>query len=76
MSLFSQPGSQYDFSKIDIRQLKDRARELEQLQRVMKKKVTPNMIDTVKKHEVGPKKMLDVVLKDKEKIEQMIEELD
>ncbi|KAI0245416.1 nife hydrogenase-like protein [Lactifluus subvellereus] len=70
------PGSQYDFSKIDIRQLKDRARELEQLQRVMKKKVTPNMIDTVEKREVGPKKMLGAVLKDKEKIEQTIEELD
>ncbi|KAI0249412.1 hypothetical protein BJV78DRAFT_1155766, partial [Lactifluus subvellereus] len=68
--------SQYDFSKIDIRQLKDRARELEQLQRVMKKKVTPNMIDTVEKREVGPKKMLGAVLKDKEKIEQTIEELD
>ncbi|KAI0245037.1 respiratory-chain NADH dehydrogenase [Lactifluus subvellereus] len=47
-----QPGSQYDFSKIDIRQLKDHAWELEQLQQVMKKKVTPNMIDTVEKHKL------------------------
>jgi hypothetical protein len=48
-SLFGQPGSQYDFSKIDIGQLKDRARELEEQQRSMKKKVNPkvmNMIDT------------------------------
>jgi hypothetical protein len=48
-SLFGQPGSQYDFSKIDIGQLKDRARELEEQQRGMKKKVNPkvmNMIDT------------------------------
>ena len=48
-SLFSQAGSQYDFSKLDISQLKDRARELEQQQRGMKKKVNPkvmNMIDT------------------------------
>jgi hypothetical protein len=49
MSLFGQPGSQYDFSKIDVAQLKDRARELEEHQRGMKKKVNPkvmNMIDT------------------------------
>jgi hypothetical protein len=48
-SLFGQAGSQYDFSKLDIGQLKDRARELEQQQRGMKKKVNPkvmNMIDT------------------------------
>jgi len=48
-SLFGQAGSQYDFSKVDIGQLKDRARELEEQQRGMKKKVNPkvmNMIDT------------------------------
>jgi hypothetical protein len=48
-SLFGQPGSQYDFSKIDIAQLKDRTRDLEEQQRGMKKKVNPkamNMIDT------------------------------
>jgi len=47
--LFGQAGSQYDFSKVDIGQLKDRARELEEQQRGMKKKVNPkvmNMIDT------------------------------
>jgi hypothetical protein len=49
MSLFGQQGSQYDFSKVDIAQLKDRARELEEQQRGMKKKVNTkvmNMIDT------------------------------
>jgi structural maintenance of chromosome 2 len=99
MSLFGQPGSQYDFSKIDVAQLKDRARELEEQQRGMKKKVNPkvmNMIDTwvlfpcptlrapntnslfssVEKREASLKKMLGTVLKDKEKIEQTIEELD
>ena len=48
-SLFGQAGSQYDFSKLDVGQLKDRARELEGQQRGMKKKVNPkvmNMIDT------------------------------
>ena len=48
-SLFGQAGSQYDFSKVDVGQLKDRARELEEQQRGMKKKVNPkvmNMIDT------------------------------
>ncbi|KAH9968264.1 hypothetical protein BC827DRAFT_1263973 [Russula dissimulans] len=66
--LFGQAGSQYDFSKVDIGQLKDRARELEEQRRGMKKKVNPkvvNMIDTVEKREAGLKK-----------IEQTIEELD
>ena len=48
-SLFGQLGSQYDFSKLDIAQLKDRTRDLEEQQRGMKKKVNPkamNMIDT------------------------------
>ncbi|KAH9979381.1 condensin complex subunit SMC2 [Lactifluus volemus] len=77
--LFDQSGSQYDFSKIDIAQMKDRARELEEQQRGMKKKVNPkvmNMIDTVEKREASLQKMLGTVLKDKEKIEQTIEELD
>jgi len=77
--LFGQPGSQYDFSKVDIAQLKDRTRDLEEQQRGMKKKVNPkamNMIDTVEKREASLKKMLGTVLKDKEKIEQTIEELD
>ncbi|KAI9507224.1 condensin complex subunit SMC2 [Russula earlei] len=77
--LFGQAGSQYDFSKVDFGQLKDRARELEEQQRGMKKKVNPkvmNMIDTVEKREASLKKMLGTVLKDKEKIEQTIEELD
>lgn len=93
--MFGQPGSQYDFSKIDIAQLKDRTRDLEEQQRGMKKKVNPkamNMIDTcvlrsipyniithcfsVEKREASLKKMLGTVLKDKEKIEQTIEELD
>ncbi|KAH9009648.1 condensin subunit, partial [Lactarius pseudohatsudake] len=68
--LFGQPGSQYDFSKLDIAQLKDRTRDLEEQHGAM------NMIDTVEKREASLKKMLGTVLKDKEKIEQTIEELD
>ncbi|KAH9957615.1 P-loop containing nucleoside triphosphate hydrolase protein [Russula dissimulans] len=77
--LFGQAGSQYDFSKVDIGQLKDGARELQEQQRGMKKKVNPkvmNMIDIVEKREASLKKMLGTVLKNKEKIEQTIEELD
>jgi len=46
-SLFGQAGSQYDFSKVDIGQLKDRARELEGQQRGMKKKVNPKVMNTI-----------------------------
>jgi structural maintenance of chromosome 2 len=35
--LFGQAGSQYDFSGLDIGQLKNRARQLEEQQRGMKK---------------------------------------
>ncbi|KAI0919976.1 hypothetical protein AcV5_001907 [Taiwanofungus camphoratus] len=77
--LFGKPGSPYDFSGADVGLLKEKARELETQQKGMKKKVNPkviNMIDTVEKKEASLKKMLGTVLKDKEKIEQTIEELD
>ena len=97
--LFGQKGTPYDFAVIDIVQLKERARELEDMQKGMKKKVNPkviNMLDryfarrslhklvatladdmiSVEKKEVALKKMLSTVLKDKEKIEETIEELD
>ncbi|KAH8105378.1 condensin complex subunit SMC2 [Cristinia sonorae] len=76
---FGKPGSQFDFASVDIGRLKDKARELEAQQKGMKKKINPkvmNMIDSVEKKEAGLKKMLATVLKDKEKIEQTIEELD
>ncbi|KZT03117.1 condensin complex subunit SMC2 [Laetiporus sulphureus 93-53] len=76
---FGKPGSQYDFAAVDINRLKEKARDLEAQQKGMKKKVNPkviNMIDTVEKKEASLKKMLATVLKDKEKIEQTIEELD
>jgi len=46
---FGKEGSIYDWSKVDIPQAKERARELEELQKGMKKKINPkvlNMIDT------------------------------
>ncbi|EMD35993.1 hypothetical protein CERSUDRAFT_156737 [Gelatoporia subvermispora B] len=76
---FGQAGSQYDFKSVDMNLLREKAKELETQQKGMKKKVNPkviNMIDTVEKKEQGLKKMLATVLKDKEKIEETIEELD
>ncbi|GBE85556.1 Structural maintenance of chromosomes protein [Sparassis crispa] len=76
---FGKRGSQYDFTAVDVALLKEKARDLEAQQKGMKKKVNPkviNMIDTVEKKEASLKKMLGTVLKDKEKIEQTIEELD
>ncbi|EPQ53318.1 condensin complex subunit SMC2 [Gloeophyllum trabeum ATCC 11539] len=77
--LFGTPGSQYDFASVDIPLLREKAAELEDQQKGMKKKVNPkvlNMIDSVEKKEAALKKMLSTVMKDKEKIEETIEELD
>ncbi|TFY57528.1 hypothetical protein EVJ58_g6964 [Rhodofomes roseus] len=76
---FGKPGSQYDFRNVDVSSLREKAKEIETQQKGMKKKINPkviNMIDTVEKKEASLKKMLGTVLKDKEKIEQTIEELD
>ncbi|THH05591.1 hypothetical protein EW145_g4689 [Phellinidium pouzarii] len=76
---FGKPGSAFDFAVNDMGQLKEKARELEEQQKGMKKKINPkvlNMIDSVEKRESALKKMLATVLKDKEKIEETIEELD
>jgi structural maintenance of chromosome 2 len=96
LRMFGKPGSPYDFAALDVGRLKERARELEETQKGMKKKVNPkviNMIDryvlrhanadivswrdsSVEKKETALKKMLATVMKDKEKIEETIEELD
>lgn len=44
-SLFGQKGTPYDFAAVDIGQLKERARELEDMQKGMKKKVNPKVIN-------------------------------
>ena len=46
--LFGKKDSQYDFDSVDVSKLKEKARELEEAQKGMKKKVNPkvlNMID-------------------------------
>ncbi|KII90449.1 hypothetical protein PLICRDRAFT_157597 [Plicaturopsis crispa FD-325 SS-3] len=76
---FGKNGGPFDFAKMDMPRLKEKAVELEELQKGMKKKVNPkvvNMIDSVEKKETALTKMLSTVLKDKEKIEDTIEELD
>jgi structural maintenance of chromosome 2 len=45
---FGKPGSPYDFAAVDIANLREKARELEEAQKGMKKKINPkvlNMID-------------------------------
>lgn len=95
---FGKPGSAYDFNSSDMGQLKEKARELEEQQKGMKKKVNPKVLHTidrydialncipasnelthtisVEKRETALKKMMSTVLKDKEKIEETIAELD
>jgi len=76
---FGKPGTPYDFNNGDIPKLREKAKELEAQQMGMKKKINTkviNMIDGVEKRETALKKMLAQVLKDKEKIEATIEELD
>ncbi|CCA72315.1 probable SMC2-chromosome segregation protein [Serendipita indica DSM 11827] len=76
---FGKPGTMYDYGSVDIAQTKDKAKELEELQKGMKKKINPkvlNMIDTVEKKESELKKNLQIVLGDKKKIEETIDQLD
>ncbi|TFK71416.1 condensin complex subunit SMC2 [Pluteus cervinus] len=76
---FGREGSKYDFDAMEIGTLRVKADELESSQRGMKKKINPkvlSMIDNVEKRDAGLRKMMATVLKDKEKIEGTIEELD
>lgn len=46
---FGKPGTMYDYTGVDIQQQREKAKELEELQKAMKKKINPkvlNMIDT------------------------------
>ena len=48
LSLFGRKGSHYDFAAIDIGQLKEKAKELEDMQKGMKKKkVNPKVINMI-----------------------------
>ncbi|KAG8880639.1 Structural maintenance of chromosomes protein 2 [Tulasnella sp. 331] len=78
---FGKPGSTYNYNDRgqDIKKMAEKARELEESQKGMSKKVNPkvmNMIDSVEKKEAALKKMLSTVMKDKTKIEKTIEELE
>jgi structural maintenance of chromosome 2 len=46
-SLFGRKGSPYDFAAVDIGRLKEKARELEDTQKGMKKKVNPKVINMI-----------------------------
>ena len=100
--MFGKSGSAYDFAANDMNQMREKARELEEQQKGMKKKVNPKVLHTidrsvrsssscrlwhgltrvgavcgsVEKREAALKKMMSTVLKDKEKIEETIAQLD
>ncbi|KAJ7195092.1 condensin complex subunit SMC2 [Mycena pura] len=76
---FGKPGGQFDFAANNMPELKAKDEELSQHTKGMKKSINPKvlaMIDNVEKRETSLKKMLATVLKDKEKIEKTIGELD
>ncbi|EKM76313.1 hypothetical protein AGABI1DRAFT_63367 [Agaricus bisporus var. burnettii JB137-S8] len=77
--LFGQANTQYDFSTGNIDQLRAKAQELEKSQAASKKNLNPKaiaMIEQLEKREASLQKMLATVVKDREKIEAGIEEID
>jgi structural maintenance of chromosome 2 len=44
---FGKPGSQYDFSKTNVAELRERVKTLEESQKGMKKKVNPKVINMI-----------------------------
>lgn len=78
-SQFGKPGTDFDFSKYDFGSLRQKAEKLEGEQKGMKKKVNPKVmatLESVEKRETALRKMYTTVMKDKEKIEETIQELD
>ncbi|KAF8147393.1 nuclear condensin complex protein [Crassisporium funariophilum] len=68
-----------ELADVDFKGLQKKALELEEVQKGLKKKINPkvmNTIDHVEKRETALKKNMTTVEKDKEKIEETIEELD
>jgi len=47
VSQFGKAGSPYDFEALDVGQLKEKAKELEESQKGMKKKVNPKVINMI-----------------------------
>ncbi|KAF8308761.1 condensin complex subunit SMC2 [Clavulina sp. PMI_390] len=77
--LFGKAGTMYDFGKQDPAHEKEKALELENQLKGLKKNINPKvmgMIETVEKKEADLLKMLSTVVGDKEKIEETIEELE
>ena len=77
-STFGQKGTEFEFTT-DMLGMKERAKELEQRVKSMSGKVDRNAISKLEKdgkQEASAKSMLAQVLKDKEKIEETIKELD
>ena len=75
--LFGQ--AQYDFKKYNMKEVAHECQKLEERQQGLSKKVNPkvmNMIDSVEKKETSLKQMMSTIVKDKDKIEDTIEELD
>ncbi|KAJ7659921.1 condensin complex subunit SMC2 [Mycena rosella] len=76
---FGKKGGLFDFEANDMVELKARVEELSTKNKGMKKSINPKvlaMIDNVEKRETSLTKMLQTVMKDKEKIEETIAELD
>jgi structural maintenance of chromosome 2 len=46
---FGQSGGEFDFAKRDMSRLKERAAELEDSQRGMKKKINPKVLNMIEK---------------------------
>jgi structural maintenance of chromosome 2 len=78
-AFFGVPGGAYDFSTVDMEQAQQRLRELKASQDRLSKKVNKKVMGMIEKAEQENeelKKKRDVILKDKAKIEAVIEELD
>jgi structural maintenance of chromosome 2 len=76
---FGKPGTQYDFTGLNMSESKSTLANLTERFQGMKKKINPkvmNMIDNVEKKEVALKSMMKTVIRDKKKIEETIDSLD
>jgi structural maintenance of chromosome 2 len=76
---FGQPGTQYDFSKIEVTSSKQKLAQLEHKFDTLRKNTNMkvlNTLDATEKRETQLKTMVTTVLKDKRKIQETIVELD
>ncbi|QRV81363.1 structural maintenance of chromosomes protein [Ceratobasidium sp. AG-Ba] len=76
---FGVEGGEYDFSRMDMRDIKEQAKKAEELTKGMKRKVNSkvmHMIEGVEKKDKELQERIAMVQKDKVKIETTIQELD